>query len=253
LQRSIFTAGMLEKIRRPEAPLVLFLMDEAAQFGKWELTPLIASYLRGQGIRGWFFFQSPSQVADIYGPHMVSTLIANAGCRQFLPPRDIETATLMSRMCGTQTIEVDEPLNQDAARMQRSQILRNLMAGADPLTSGIGYAQQDRASTHRKKQARLLMTPEENLQMPQDRQLLFMSGAETLYPIYAHKHPYYTRPLMNGAALPNPFHPPKDKVRLAGKWLRKWAPVVTEPVPARLAHWPQYEDSVSYVKGYRPF
>ena len=58
---------------------------------------------------------------------------------------------------------------------------------------------------------------------------------------------------MAGHYLPNPYHPPHTKVRIKSRIGSKWADVITEPVPDRFAHLPQYQGGTwSYVKGYRP-
>ena len=53
--------------------------------------------------------------------------------------------------------------------------------------------------------------------------------------------------------MPNPQHPPMDRVRVQGRFGSKWLPVITERVPERFAHLPQYRSGQwSFVKGYRP-
>ena len=88
--------------------------------------------------------------------------------------------------------------------------------------------------------------------MSEDRQILFVSG-KNLKPIYAERHPYFLRPEMAGRFLPNPYHPPQDIVTIPSQRGPRVHKVVREPVPAALAHLPQYQDGTwSYVEGYRP-
>jgi type IV secretion system protein VirD4 len=88
--------------------------------------------------------------------------------------------------------------------------------------------------------------------MPEDAQLLLISGLG-LHPIYANKYPYFTRPEMAGAYLPNPYHPPGDAVQIATRRGPRQARVITERVPERYAHLPQYESGFwSFIEGYRP-
>ena len=96
------------------------------------------------------------------------------------------------------------------------------------------------------------MTPDEVLAMPEDRQILFISG-KNLKPVLAHKYPYFTRRQMAGLYLANPYHPPTDSVPVAARFGKRRAAVVTEAVPDELAGFPQYRSGTwSYVTGYRP-
>lgn len=107
------------------------------------------------------------------------------------------------------------------------------------------------AETNRTKQARALMMPEEVLALPEDRQILFISG-KNLKPVFAEKHPYYTRSDFAGRFLPNPFHPPHDSVAVPSRWGQRRARVITEKVPQQFADYPQYASGTwSYVEGYR--
>jgi type IV secretion system protein VirD4 len=83
--------------------------------------------------------------------------------------------------------------------------------GHDPIASARDYKRFKAESEHRAKQTRRLMTPEEILSLPEDRQILFISGLN-LRPLLAEKYPYFTRPEMAGKYLPNPYHPPLDSV-----------------------------------------
>lgn len=50
--------AMLYKGRKPQSLRVVFLLDEAAQLGHFEMLKLAFSYKRGGGVRTWAFFQS---------------------------------------------------------------------------------------------------------------------------------------------------------------------------------------------------
>lgn len=252
MQRAIFGTAILYKNRHPAAPGVLLVVDEAAQLGNFEALLRAYSYGRGMGLRTWSFWQDPGQIARNYGHPALSGFIGSSQCRQFFGVRDLETARLASQMLGQQTLAYDAVLEQDAARFQRARVIRDVLAGGDPLTAGHGIAHFARAAAHRTAQARALMTPDEVLNMPENEQILFISGLG-LAPVRANKQPYFTRREMAGGYLPNPYHPPHDRVPVAGRWGRKWARVIRESVPRHLAHWPQHQSGVwSYVDGYRP-
>ena len=166
--------------------------------------------------------------------------------------RDYETAQLISSMLGNETLEYDDQLQQDAAKRQKWETLRRVMGGGDPFEAAYDYAHFNRNAGYRTKQARPLMTPDEVLALPEDRQILFISG-KNLKPILGAKYPYFTRREMAGAYLANPNHPPVDSVPIAGRFGSKRVPVITERVPPQFASFPQYKGGMwSYVQGYRP-
>ena len=256
VQRAIFGSAILYKNRHPSAPGVLLVVDEAAQLGNFEALLRAYSYGRGMGLRTWSFWQDPGQIARNYGQAALSGFIGSSQCRQFFGVRDLDTARLVSQMLGQQTLGYDETLRQQAARTQAAHLVHGLMQGGNPFISGMNMAQSLHAAQHRAQQARALITPDEALNLPEDAQILFISGLG-LAPIRANKRPYFTRPEMAGGYLPNPFHPPLDRVAITrrswGIGRTTWARVVREDVPAALAYWPQHQTGTwAYPEGYRP-
>lgn len=252
LVRLFFTVAMLYKSRQPQAERVLLLVDEAGQLGKFETLLRAFTYGRGAGVRAWAIFQDIGQIVRNYGQPALQGFLGSAQMRQFFGVRDYETARLVSSMLGNETLEYDDTLQQEAARRKKRDALHQVMRGADPFEAGRDYAHFARNAENRTKQARSLMTPEEILDMPENRQILFISG-KNLKPVYAAKHPYYTRREMAGLYLANPYHPPNDSVPIAGRFGERWTEIVTEAVPRKFASFPQYRDGIwSYVKGYKP-
>lgn len=96
------------------------------------------------------------------------------------------------------------------------------------------------------------MTPDEILAMPEDRQILFIAGKD-VDPIYAHKYPYFGRREMAGLYLPNPYHPPADKVQVRTWRGQQWRDVKRGPVPQKWALYPQHADgSLLWADGFKP-
>ncbi|HEY3698065.1 MAG TPA: type IV secretory system conjugative DNA transfer family protein, partial [Spongiibacteraceae bacterium] len=198
-------------------------------------------------------WQNIDQIARNFGKEAVATFIGSSQVRQFFGVRDFSTARLISDMLGTQTLEFDDILAQEKAVLNRKQIARQLFTGGDPFEAALNIKYHNLAAQHRTKQARALMTPDEIMNMPEDRQILFISGLN-LAPIFAHKQAYYTRCDLAGAYLPNPYHKPTDRVRIATRFGTRWLPVITEPVPEKHAHLPQYQRGKwTFIKGYRPY
>jgi len=250
LIRLFFTVTMLYKSRAPQARRVMLLVDEAGQLGKFEALLRAFTYGRGAGLRAWAIFQDVGQITRHYGAPALQGFLGSAQLRQFFGVRDYETAKLVSDMLGTETLTYDDPLQQEGARRKKLEAIQRFMGGGDPFASGFDVAHYGASAKHRTKQARQLMTPDEILHLPEDRQVLFIAG-KNLKPVLANKYPYFTRPEMAGRYLPNPYHPPGDRVRVASRLGSRWARVVSAPVPHSLRAFPQYQDGLMQkVEGY---
>ncbi len=251
LIRLFFTVTMLYKSRAPSAPRVMLLVDEAGQLGRFETLLRAFTFGRGGGIRAYAVFQDIGQVDRNYGSAARPGFIGSAQTRQFFGVRDYETAQLVSNMLGTETLEYDDALRQEQARRHKEAAFRSIFTDdADPFEAARDYAHYAREQANRTKQSRRLMTPEEVMALPEDRQILFISGKD-LNPILAWKYPYYTRREMAGLYLNNPYHPPMDRVPVRGWFGTRWRDIVTGPVPERYAGFPQHRDGMRrYVKGY---
>lgn len=251
--RLLCGVAMLYKQRRPDAPRLVALLDEIGQIGPAPFVLRALTYGRGSGLQTQVIYQSFGQIAAQFGHEGAQTAISSCAVRQVFGVRDLETAEKVSRMLGTQTLSFDDGLTQAAARTRKSHIVRQLMDGGDPFAAGLDYAQQERASINRTKQARPLLTPSEILGMPEDRQLLFVSGIGCP-PVAAYRKPFFLHRELAGRFLPNPYHNERDGyVRVPGFFGPTWKRVITEPVPECFADYPQYQSGYwSYVEGYRP-
>lgn len=252
LLRLFFTVTMLYKGRTPLSPRVNLVVDEAGQLGPFEALLRAFTFGRGAGIRAWAFFQDIGQIIRHYGAPGVQGFLGSAQMRQFFGVRDYETARLVSNMLGTETLEYDDPKLQEAAKRQKALAVQRALSGEDMFSAMLDAAHYSRAEKLRTKQARKIMTEDEILGLPEDRQILFISG-KNLPPVYAAKHPYFMQRAMAGLYLPNPYHPPQDKVRVAGRFSSKWARVIRESVPKKFASFAQYRGGThAYVEGYEP-
>ncbi|WP_339715402.1 type IV secretory system conjugative DNA transfer family protein [uncultured Sneathiella sp.] len=252
LLRTMFTVQMLYKSRAPGAPPINMIIDEAGQLGNFEALLKAFTFGRGAGVRTWALFQDAGQIIRNFGAPALQGFMGSAALRQFFGVRDYQTAQMISSMLGTETLEYDESLRQADARRQKRNAAMNILNGGDPFTSFADMQYHAYAEGHRTKQSRPLMTPEEILAMPENRQIQFISTGN-LKPVFAEKDPYYQRREYIGRFLPNPYHPPLDSMPIPSRWRTGRAKVITEPVPAQLAQYPQYASGTwSYVEGYRP-
>ncbi|MEM9668631.1 MAG: type IV secretory system conjugative DNA transfer family protein [Pseudomonadota bacterium] len=237
--KSMFVAGMVYKAERPDAPRQTWILDECAQLGGFPLITKLFTYGAGIGIRPVAVFQSKKQMRAI-GQDAESIIASSAALRMYFAIRDIESATDVSRMLGAQTLEYDDEEKQAAARLAKQQAMNALLMGEDPFRAGADYRHHRDMSEHRSKMHRLLRTPDEVLNMPPNKMYLFADGLAS--PIYADRKPYWEQKFMAGRFHPNPYHPPAGKVRVKTTFGHAWRRVITEPVPARFAHYPQYQE-----------
>jgi type IV secretion system protein VirD4 len=252
LLRCFFTVAILYKSRAPSAPRLTMIIDEAGQLGRFEALLRAFTFGRGAGIRALAVFQDIGQIVRNYGAPAVQGFLGSAQLRQFFGVRDYETAKLISDMLGHETLDYVDPLQRSQARAEKAKAILRTLSDPDPFAGVSDYKRYKQDSSHRQKQTRLLMAPEEIMSMPGDRQILFISG-KNLPPILAHKYPYFMRPEMAGHYLPNPFHPPVDNVKIMTARGFETRPVIEEPVPPAYAAFPQYQSGVwRYVEGYRP-
>ncbi len=250
--RLFFTVAMLYKSRAPSAQRILLIVDEAGQLGRFEALLRAFTFGSGAGIRAWAIFQDAGQIIRNFDAQALQSFLGSAQLRQFFGVRDYQTAQLISDMLGTETLSYDNTLQQEQARRKKLEAVQKFISGGDPFSSAFDVSHFDQSSKIKTKQARKLKTPDEILSLPEDQQILFISG-KNLKPILANKYPYYTRSEMAGLYLPNPYHPPSDKVQIAGRFGNRWIRVITEAVPYQFSTFPQYSSGYwSYVEGYKP-
>jgi type IV secretion system protein VirD4 len=151
------TRTVSQRRRQP----VVFFLDEVAALGRMEPIEAGIGWLAGYGVTLWLFFQDLDQLMNIY--RRWRSVIANAAVRQAFNVTDHATAAELSNMLGVTTIAT-----QSYGRSTQG-ALRLLPTGF---------------SLHHGEVARKLMTPDEIMAMPADRQLIFLQSCR---PILARK------------------------------------------------------------------
>jgi len=236
--KALFVSAMMYKARAPHAPRQTWVIDECSQLGKFPLIVKAFTYAAGIGIRPWAVFQSAFQMRAL-GPDAENIITSSAQLRSYFGVRDIETASAVSRMIGHETLQYFDETQSLRASHAKRQALHAVMNGQDPFAAALQCHQQSLEASTMRKQQRLLRTPDEVLNMPGDKQFIFTDGIP--HPIYADRKPYYEQVFMRGRYHPNPYHPPAGKVRVKMWMGHSWRKVISEPVPERYAHYPQYQ------------
>jgi len=140
---------------------VLFLLDEFAALGRLEPVARAMGLMAGYGVQLWPILQDIHQLRHLYGER-AGTFLANAGILQVFGVNDHDTADLVSKMIGEETVEYRSEgwtTNQG----------KDLFAGS---THG--------SSVSEHVTARRLFTPDEIMRLGPDRQLLLRPGHSPL-------------------------------------------------------------------------
>ncbi|MGR3366713.1 type IV secretory system conjugative DNA transfer family protein [Sagittula sp.] len=148
----------------------LFLLDEFAALGRLEAVERAMGLMAGYGLQLWPILQDMSQLKDLYGDR-AGTFIANAGVQQVFGVNDFETAKWLSQMIGQETAG----FQTDSFKPGDGPSFSNNLTGRD------------------------LLTPDEIMQLPPDRQLLRVQGQATAV---AQKLRYYADPEFAGLFTP---------------------------------------------------
>lgn len=247
-----FVSLNLLKSRAPSAPRMLFIIDEVGQLvgngqGGFPLVPRLFTYGAGIGITPLIVLQSNRQMRGL-GPEAEALIMSSAAAKLAFGVRDLESAQDWSRMMGTQTLLYDDRMAQERAAYARNEAIRTLISGGDPLQASFAIAHQSYATEHQSKQQRQLMLPEEVMNMGGEKALYLHEDVP--HPILLDRAPYFDQRALAGRFLPNPYHGPQDRVVVQTRWGKRTRRVITEPVPARCAHYPQYRDGVwKHVEG----
>ena len=150
--------------QNPAAPAkpVLFLLDEFAALGRLDPIERAMGLMAGYGIQLWPILQDIHQLRALY-ERRAGTFLSNAAVLQIFGVNDHDSAKLVSDLLGQETV-----------------VFETMSRALDSEQSGISFGEQH--------VARPLLTPDEVRTLPDDRELLFLSGQR---PIVATKLRYY--------------------------------------------------------------
>jgi type IV secretion system protein VirD4 len=153
-------AEMARETSKPEQP-VLYLLDEFAALGRLESVERAMGIMAGYHVQLWPILQDIHQLKAHYG-HMAGTFFSNAAVLQVFGINDFDTAKLVSDLSGQET---------------RSYSTRSHSVGS----GHDSYSEQ--------LAGRPLLTADEVRNLPQNEQLIFMTGFN---PIRSKKIQYFS-------------------------------------------------------------
>jgi len=158
------------------------MVDEFPSLKRMEVFADALSYMAGYGLNAYLITQDIRQIVDEYGPN--ESIVSNCHVRVAFTPNQYDTAELLSKMTGTQTVQ-KATFNFSGSRV--SPILNHINASVEQVE-------------------RPLMTPDEVMRLPpavkegegdSERivapgdMLIFVSGH---YPIYGRQVLYFADP-----------------------------------------------------------
>src|ERR1700761_6972061 len=178
---------------------LLLLIDEFPSLNRMEVFADALSYMAGYGLKAYLITQDIRQITDAYGRN--ESIVSNCHVRIAFAPNQVETAELLSKMTGTQTIQ-KASYNFSGSRF--SPVMGHVNASVDHVE-------------------RPLMTPDEVLRLkPPEKvsngdaekivapgqMLIFVSGN---YPILGTQMLYFLDPILTARAS---LKPPTNFVAL---------------------------------------
>ena len=249
--KSHFTAVMIWKSRAPQARPILLIVDECAQLGRFPLITKAYTYAAGLNIRIWIFLQSLGQLKVI--DDQAETIIpASAAFQCYYGVQDFDTAERLSRLIGVETRSYVDEAQREQARHAALKVKREILSGniSGEVIADLMHSKM--ALNHEQTIKRPLMTPDEIL-FRLRRNEMIVQADNVPYPILGNREDYYKDPSMTGFYHPNPYHPPRDRIKVPGRLLNRYLKVITEPVPQVFKHFDQYANGTwSYIEEHNP-
>jgi type IV secretion system protein VirD4 len=178
---------------------LLLMLDEFPALGRLDFFESALAFMAGYGIKSFLIAQSLNQIEKAYGAN--NAILDNCHVRVSFATNDERTAKRVSDALGTAT-EIRDAKNYAGHR----------------LSPWLGHLMVSRQET-----ARPLLTPGELMQLPNDDELILVSGS---HPIRAKKARYFKDPEMKRRILPPPrlaasipsAHPDGKVASPAGDW-----------------------------------
>src|SRR6202142_3187527 len=156
---------------------LLLMLDEFPALGRLDFFESALAFMAGYGLKSFLIAQSLNQIEKAYGQN--NSILDNCHVRVSFATNDERTAKRVSDALGTAT-EMRAMKNYAGHR----------------LSPWLGHLMVSRQET-----ARPLLTPGELMQLPQDDELVLVSGC---HPIRANKARYYDDAEMKARILPPP-------------------------------------------------
>ena len=171
---------------------VMFMMDEFPTLGKMEQFMSGIAYFRGYHVRLFLIIQDTEQLKGIYEEAGMNSFLSNSTYRVTFAANNVETANLISQLCGNKTVD---------------QVSRNAPKFLDfnPSSRSLNISKVQRA----------LLLPQEVINLPRDEQILLIESSPPIKSkkIKYYEDPFFTKRLKDPVPIPQqePYDPRKVK------------------------------------------
>ena len=183
---------LTERLKKPKHRMLLML-DEFPALGRLDFFETALAYVAGYGLKAYLITQSLNQLEKAYGQN--NSIMDNCHIRITFAPNDERTAKRISELLGTTTV-ASESTSESGKKMSW------FLSQKSKSINWIG---------------RPLMTPGEIMQIPQDRELIFIANHP---PILAWKMRFYEdKKFAPLTKIPAPDSPRLQRIR-----------TITEPI-----------------------
>lgn len=197
------TEFLARKLPSKEDPYgVMFMMDEFPTLGKLEQFMSGIAYFRGYHVRLFLIIQDTEQLKGIYEEAGMNSFLSNSTYRVTFAANNVETANLISQLCGNKTVD---------------QVSRNAPKFLDfnPSSRSLNISKVQRA----------LLLPQEVIGLPRDEQILLIESAPPIKSkkIKYYEDPFFTKRLMDPIDIPQqePYDPRKVKEMMQSQSKKK--------------------------------
>jgi type IV secretion system protein VirD4 len=172
------TEFLTRKMPQEDEPYgVMLIMDEFPTLGKMEQFKSGIAYFRGYNVRLFLVVQDTQQLKGIYEEAGMNSFLSNSTYRVTFSANNIETANLISQLCGNKSVE---------SASQTKPKFFDLNPGSRSLNVS--------------KVQRALLLPQEVLMLPRDDQIVLI---ESFPPIKSKKIKYYEDKFFTKRLLPS--------------------------------------------------
>jgi type IV secretion system protein VirD4 len=169
---------------------VMFFMDEFPTMGKMESFKSGIAYFRGYHVRLFLVIQDTQQLKGTYEEAGMNSFLSNSTYRITYAANNIETATLISQMCGNKTVES--------------------VSGSKPKFLDFNPASR---SVNVSDAQRALLLPQEVILLPRDEQIVLIESKPPIRSkkIFYYKDTFFTKRLLPPVDIPTqePYDPNK--------------------------------------------
>jgi type IV secretion system protein VirD4 len=167
---------------------VLFLLDEFPTLGKMEQFMYGIAYFRGYHVRLFLVVQDTQQLKGIYEETGMNSFLSNSTYRVTFAANNMETANLISQLCGNKTVEAE--------------------SNSKPKFFDLNPASR---TTNVSEVQRALLLPQEVILLPRDEQIILIESFPPIKSkkIFYYKDKFFIKKLLPAVKLPQqePYMP----------------------------------------------